>query len=69
MQIIRTEVVNGTSGNGMPATRVTFRGEGGESVIVETRSKAGSDDAAVESARAALVQAAMFGKSVPDASS
>jgi hypothetical protein len=29
MQIVRTEVVNGTSGNGMPATRVTFRGEGG----------------------------------------
>jgi hypothetical protein len=29
MQIVRTEVVNGTSGNGMPAPRVTFRGEGG----------------------------------------
>lgn len=45
MQIVRTEVVNGTSGNGMPATRVTFRGEDGESVVVEMRGKAGSDDA------------------------
>jgi hypothetical protein len=68
MQIVRTEFVYGTSRKGMPATRVTFRGGGGESVIVEMRGKAGSDDAAVESPRAALVQAAMFGKPVSDAS-
>jgi hypothetical protein len=61
MQIVRTEVAGTIIGNGEPATRVTFRGEGGESVVVETAGERGDDETAIEKAKAILIQTAVFG--------
>jgi hypothetical protein len=61
MQIVRTEVVGATTGNGEPATRVTFRGEGGDSVVVETTGEQGDRETAIEKAKAILIQTAVFG--------
>lgn len=61
MQIVRTEVERATAGNGEPATRVTFRGEGGDSVVVETSGERPDDETAIEKAKALLIQTAVFG--------
>jgi hypothetical protein len=61
MQIIRTEVIDATAGDGKPATRVVFRGEGGDSVVVETTGEQGDRETAIEKAKAILLQTAAFG--------
>ncbi|MGN6304808.1 MAG: DUF6894 family protein [Mesorhizobium sp.] len=61
MQIVRTEVERAPAGNGEPATRVTFRGEGGDSVVVETSGERPDDETAIEKAKALLIQTAVFG--------
>jgi hypothetical protein len=62
MQVIGTEVAAATIANGEPATRVTFRGEGGERVVVETGGERPDDLTAIEKAKAILVQTAVFGE-------
>jgi hypothetical protein len=67
MQIIRTEVAVATALSGEPILRVLFCGEGGDCVTVDMASvEAGSDDAALERARAILVQTATFGVAAND---
>jgi hypothetical protein len=67
MQIIRTEVAEATALSGEPILRVLFCGEGGDCVTVDMASvEAGSDDAALERARAILVQTATFGVAAND---
>lgn len=62
MQIIQTEVAQVTSASGHPVLRVHFRGEGGECVTVDMASDELPDDgAAIERAKAILVQTATFG--------
>ncbi|MGN6535629.1 MAG: DUF6894 family protein [Mesorhizobium sp.] len=61
MQIVRTEVERATAGNGKPTTRVTFRGQGGDSVVVETSGERPDDETAIEKAKALLLQTAVFG--------
>lgn len=62
MQIIRTEVAEATALSGEPILRVLFCGEGGDCVTVDMASaEAGSDEAALDRARAILVQTATFG--------
>jgi hypothetical protein len=63
MQVIKTEVAPKTSTNGTPLLRVTFRGEGGECVVVDMAdcgSLSTNFGAAVERAKAVLVQTAAF---------
>jgi hypothetical protein len=55
MQIIRTEIAEATALSGEPILRVLFCGEGGDCVTVDMASvEAGSDDAALDRARAIL---------------
>lgn len=67
MQIIRTEIAEATALSGEPILRVLFCGEGGDCVTVDMASvEAGSDDAALDRARAILVQTATFGLAAND---
>jgi hypothetical protein len=67
MQIIRTEVVHTATLAGVPILRVSFCGEGGECVTVDMASvDMGSDEAALERARAVLVQTATFNLATND---
>lgn len=63
MQIIRTEVAPATAPSGQPLLRVRFCGEGEECVTVEMADISGAEDneAALNRARAVLVQTATFG--------
>lgn len=61
MQIIRTEVEHATAPTGEAVLRVFFRGEGGDCVTVDmAQPETGNDAAALERARAMLVQTAAF---------
>lgn len=67
MQIVRTDVSRATSPTGEPILRVVFWGEGGDCVTVDMASiEAGNDDAALDRARAILVQTATFGIAAKD---
>lgn len=67
MQIIRTEVAQTTAQNGEPILRVLFCGEGGDCVTVDmAKVEPGTDEAALDRARAILVQTATFGLAVND---
>jgi hypothetical protein len=62
MQIIRTEVARATALSGEPILRVLFCGEGGDCVTADMASIVpGADEAALDRARAILVQTATFG--------
>ncbi len=62
MQIVRTDVSQATAQTGEPILRVLFCGEGGECVTVDMAvTDMENDEAAVERARAILVQTATFG--------
>lgn len=63
MQFVRTNVAPANAPTGEPVLRVTFCGEGGDCVTVDmARVDMGNDEAAaVERARAVLVQTATFG--------
>jgi len=63
MQIVRTEVDDTIGRGGEPVRRVVFCGEGGECVSVDmAKAQAGEDEeAAIERAKAVLVQTASFG--------
>lgn len=61
MQVIRTEVAQVVTPSGAPLIRVKFCGEGGDCVTVDMAQIEGGDDtAAIERARAVLVQTASF---------
>lgn len=69
MQIIQTEIEQDLSAEAHPILRVMFRGEGGECVIVamaDVDSLAGDEAAAIERAKAVLVQTATFDSAVND---
>jgi hypothetical protein len=67
MQIIRTEVTQATARTGQPILRVIFCGEGGDCVAVDmARVEAGNDKAAINRAKAILVQTATFDVAVND---
>ena len=67
MQIVRTDVSRATALTGEPVLRVLFCGEGGDCVTVDMASiEAGNDDAALDRARAILVQTATFGLAAND---
>jgi hypothetical protein len=67
VQIVRTEVSRATSPTGKPVLRVLFCGEGGDCVTVDMVSvDSGNDDAAIDRARAILVQTASFGLAAND---
>ena len=61
MQIVRTDVSRATCVNRRAVLRVLFCGEGGDCVTVDmARIEAGNDDAALDRARAILVQDGHF---------
>lgn len=65
MQIIRTEVTPAITPSGHSVLRVKFCGEGGDCVTVDMAAVAnGEDGAAVERAKAILVQTATFDSAV-----
>ncbi|MFI0847123.1 DUF6894 family protein [Mesorhizobium sp. IMUNJ 23232] len=67
MEIVRTDVSRATALTGEPVLRVLFCGEGGDCVTVDmARIEAGNDDAALDRARAILVQTATFGLAAND---
>jgi hypothetical protein len=67
MQIIRTEVAEATALSGEPILRVLFCGEGGECVTVDmAKAELRGAEAALERARAILVQTATFGVATND---
>jgi hypothetical protein len=67
MQIVRTDVSRAMALTGEPVVRVLFCGEGGDCVTVDMASvESGSDDAALDRARAILVQTATFGLAAND---
>jgi hypothetical protein len=67
MQIIRTEVAEATEPTGEPVLRVLFCGEGGDCVTVDmAKVELGTDEAALDRARAILVQTATFGLAAND---
>ncbi|TAM97051.1 MAG: hypothetical protein EPN45_19920 [Rhizobiaceae bacterium] len=67
MQIIRTEVAKATALSGEPILRVLFCGEGGDCVTVDMGSIVpGTDESALDRARAILVQTATFGMAAND---
>jgi hypothetical protein len=67
MQIIRTDITRMTAPTGEPILRVLFCGEGGDCVTVDMASiEAGNDDAALDRARAVLVQIATFNLAASD---
>lgn len=67
MQIVRTDVSRATSPTGEPVLRVLFCGEGGDCVTVDMASvDFDTDGAALDRARAILVQTASFGLAAND---
>lgn len=67
MEIIRTEVAPATAPTGEAILRVLFCGEGGDCVTVDmAKVEAGNDGAALDRARAILVQTATFGLAAND---
>jgi len=67
MQITRTEVARMTHATGHPIVRVTFCGEGGECVTVDMANvDEQPDNAALDRARAILVQTATFNLAAND---
>src|SRR5690349_16301567 len=67
MQIVRTDVSRATALTGEPVLRVLFCGEGGDCVTVDMASvESGGDHAALDRARAILVQTASFGLAAND---
>jgi hypothetical protein len=67
MQIVRTEVAEAIALSGEPILRVLFCGEGGDCVTVDmARVDPETDEAALERARAILVQTATFGVAAND---
>lgn len=66
MQIVRTEVVNATALNGHAILRVMFCGEGSECVTVDMANVDGDSEAALNRAKAILVQTATFGIAAND---
>ncbi|ESZ07901.1 MULTISPECIES: hypothetical protein [unclassified Mesorhizobium] len=67
MQIIRTEVTQATAPTGQPILRVIFCGEGGDCVAVDlARVVGGNNEAAINRAKAVLVQIATFDLAVND---
>jgi hypothetical protein len=67
MQIIRTEVAQATAPTGEPILCVLFCGEGGDCVTVEMANvEAGTPDAALDRARAILIETATFDLAVND---
>ena len=62
MQIVRTEVSRATTATGDDVLRVLFCGEGGDCVTVDmSMVEMEDDEAALDRARAILVQTATFG--------
>jgi hypothetical protein len=67
MQVIRTEVSQATARTGESVLRVTFCGEGGDCVTVDMAiTETEDDEAALDRARAILVQTATFGAAAND---
>jgi hypothetical protein len=66
MQIVHTEVVNATALNGQPILRVVFCGEGSECVTVDMADVDGGAEAALNRAKAILVQTATYGLAAND---
>ncbi|WP_246485527.1 DUF6894 family protein [Aminobacter carboxidus] len=69
MQVTRTEIEQDLSAEAYPILRVMFKGEGGECVIVDMAdvdALAGDEEAAIERAKAVLVQTATFDTAVND---
>lgn len=67
MQIVRTDVSRATALTGEPVLRVLFCGEGGDCVTVDMASvESGNEAAALDRARAILVQTAAFGLAAND---
>jgi hypothetical protein len=67
MQIVRTEVSRATAPTGEPILRVLFCGEGGDCVTVDmATAETGNEEAALDRARAILVQTATFGLAAND---
>lgn len=68
MQIVRTEVAKATALDGQQALRVIFCGEGGECVTVDMANGDGTDGdpAALDRAKAILIQTATFGLAAND---
>ena len=67
MQIIRTEVLQATAPTGHPVLRVQFCGEGGDCVTVDMASvEHGNQAAAIERAKAILIQTATFDSATND---
>lgn len=67
MQVVRTDVSRAIAPTGEPVLQVVFCGEGGDCVTVDMASiEAESDDAALDRARAILVQTATFGLAAND---
>lgn len=66
MQIIRTEVTQATASAGQPILRVQFCGEGGDCVTVDMATVEGSREAAIDRAKAILVQTATFDMAIND---
>jgi hypothetical protein len=67
MQIVRMEVSRVTTALGEPIFRVLFCGEGGDCVTVDMAAvEAVDDQAAIDRARAILVQTATFGTAAND---
>ncbi|RWQ44047.1 MAG: hypothetical protein EOS82_28410 [Mesorhizobium sp.] len=67
MQIIRTEVTQATAPTGQPILRVIFCGEGGDCVAVDlARVDGGNNEAAINRAKAVLVQIATVDLAVND---
>lgn len=67
MQIVRTNISHATALSGEAILRVVFCGEGGDCVTVDmAKVEAGDDGAAVDLARAILVQTATFDMAAND---
>jgi hypothetical protein len=69
MQIIRTEVAQTNNSTGEPILRVIFCGQGGDCVTVDmahVEGEAEDDEAALDRAKAMLVQTAAFGEAAND---
>lgn len=61
MQIVRTEIDRVSASTGEPVLRVRFCGEGGDCVTVDmAKTGSGDDEAALDRAKAILVQTATF---------
>lgn len=68
MQIVRTEVADASALDGKPVVRVIFYGEGGDCVTVDMANVDGTDGdtAALDRAKAIIIQTATFGLAAND---